>query len=188
MIKRLDTMSREELEKAAGLNRGKKALVIVHPYWERGNPEFDRFISGGRYENYITVVLEYHRDISKLRERLFKVGATETNSLFIVGTKSGMPDPTKGWQKLIGRLEAIGARNVIVSGRDIEKCEMKRIIREIERERKLRDKNNNRLSKLRAIKGVSGKNPGYAACAGITFSKLKASKRFERVKLSRHFR
>jgi len=193
MIKRLDTMKPAELQRIAVANKGKKVLVIVHPYWgnsgphwETQNPKFDRFVHSGRHQKYITVVMEHHQDIPKLRKRLEKAGLKESNSFFIVGTKWGMPNPTHGWQKLIRRLEALGARDVIVSGRDIERYKVEDVLREMNREEGHR--NRDRYSKIRTIKKAASQSHAYSACAGITFSKIKASGRFPRVKLSRHFR
>lgn len=188
MIKRLDTMKPGEIVKAALASRAKKALIVVHPYWQHPNPKFDRFVQSKRRENYAVIVMEYHKEIPKLREKLENLGLRESNSFFIVGTKRGAPDPTHGWQKLIKRIEALGARNVIVSGRDIEKYRIERVLKELERAKSYQKRDKIRESKIRAIKRATSESHGYAACAGITFSKLKASGRFSRVKLSRHFR
>ncbi len=188
-------MKPAELKRIAAANKGKKALVIVHPYWgnsgphwESQNPKFERFVQSGRHQKYITVVMEHYASIPRLRKRLERVGLKESNSFFIVGTRWGSPELTHGWQKLIRRIEALGARDIIVSGRDIERHRVKRILSELERERSRQKRNNVRYSKIRAMKRASNGKYSYAACAGITFSKLKASGRFSRVKLSRHFR
>ncbi len=186
MIKRLDLIKPKELQKISAANKGKRTLIIVHPYWVHPNPKFDRFIKSKRHEKFITIVMEYHKDIPRLREKLESFGLKESNSFFIVGTKREMADPIYGWQKLIGRIESLGATEIIVSGRNIEKLKVEEIIKEMNLAKTHRT-NRPRYSKIRAIKKASNKTHGYGACAGITFSKIKASGRFIRVKLSRHF-
>jgi len=192
MINRLDKLSGHALAQAAEKNSGKKALIIVHPFFTRSsrlkakNRKFEQFIMSKRINNYFVVVLEESHMIPALRKRLGTLGLTKSDSLFIVGTKGGMPDPVVGWQKLIAKLGCVGVRDLIVSGRDLDKHGIECVQHELEIEKKSIMRRKNRYSKIRAMRRAAQGNRTYAACAGITWSKLKSSGRF-RVKASRHF-
>jgi len=193
-IRRLDSLSPREMEKIRAINADRGTMVVVHPHHGSGgrNAEFDEFITRCINENHLTLVFEEWGKIKGLRERLARMGLRNSNSLFIVATKTGKGEPTRGWQKTLARMKAIGARDIEVGGRVTRAHFIEEIERDLKRDGEIEKKarwQRKRYSQLRAMRNASAGNRfGHSGCAGLVFSRLEASGRFNNVRLTHKFK
>lgn len=201
MIRRFDKLSKAELLQLKR-NNPKKARIIVHPFFlSPGNKNFERFIRNKGHEKSLTIISEISSAIPDLRRKLALLGVENSNNLFILSTKtkkiSGMPytspDPTTGWQRLIGRLKHVGIKDVTVDGQIVSNTKIKdekRFVAERLGKKFFSGKEDliaQRRTQIRAAENVRTAS-ARGSCAGFTYSKIAASGIFGKVRLKRKFK
>jgi len=202
MIRRLDRLSAGELKRAGRMRNDSKALIIMHPYsLDLHAPAFERFIRTRAFGNILTVIFQPASETNWLRARLAGLGAGESDSLFLVATKEIIPGksylpkidlatPTCGWQKVFGRLDSLGVKDITVDGKHLSNFGLEGLTADIKRERGRQKRRALSFSQMRAFSTAArkaGSPTAYGYCVGLAWSRFVASGKYA-VRIRRRFR
>jgi len=184
MIKRFDQLTQQELAELRQKAVGKKILIIVHPYLDDHNEELDEFLKGQRKNGFVTILMDCEWNIKQIFKRNEKA-LSQNYLVFAVHTRKNTdPTPSAGWQKIIKRLELIGAKRILVGGMVFAEIKAELLNRLVLRTKWIKDKSAKRGNSidraiLRAMQLTGKEKSNFYGCAGVTTSKLLATGKFK---------
>ncbi len=193
MIRRLLDLSQRELEEIAGKNKRGEVLIVIHPFWVKTNTAFEQFIREKGFEKQLTLVMEQHAEIPKLREKLAELGVKSSKRLFLVRTKTRLATPIMGWRKFLRRLSEMGIEEATVDGRHFGGVTRREFVfhkRLIEARRDLTQSERAHVLSYLRLQTKDARTSGgplvKSQCGGNLCAKLNADKRF-RARIRRRF-
>ncbi len=87
-----------------------RVLVLVHPYYESGDPRYRAVIAKFSRAKMPVVVLEESNKVSSTRSRMASLAP------FVVSTMPDDPEPERGWSALHELLKRSGVKRIFLAG------------------------------------------------------------------------
>jgi len=187
MLKEFTSLTKEELEEVRIANKGKKALAVMHPYQLDSNSVFDEFLEKGKHKPYLLIVFEGDSKFQQTAKRIERLGGKDHNSVLLVRTENGIPQPKSSWAAFFSRFQKLEIKKVIVDGRAAEKVDLRKRLAELSAVKHVSSFTRRRWNREIRVTETAGKGRSttWKHCAGNLWANFKA--KGYRTRMSRKF-